>query len=302
MKNYWLEVAKRLQKEAVFFALVVASTDHSPGTSGARLFATKTQCFGTIGGGIMEFDLLKRARYFLESGEAFCCLEKKIHRDIPTHEASGLFCAGEQWIIFGVIASGKIVNEFTKDTSNRLKIENGEWSIVPTLNSQTWSTLKRHGQNWVYEESFLNPKRIAIVGGGHCGLALSKIMHQLGFYVAVFDIRKTLTVDRNDVADDIQVVEHYTDVGEKISFPETTHVVVMTADFISDVNVLNGLKRTHPYIGVMGSRTKIGKIKTKIDDDLFDLLRTPIGLPIRSHTPTEIAVSIAAEIISLRLF
>ena len=302
MKNYWYEVAKALKNEPVFFALVVANTDHSPGTLGARLFATTTDCFGTIGGGIMEFELLERARDFLEKGTAFCALEKKVHRNISTEEASGLFCAGEQWILFGVINSDKIVSELTTSNDKRLKIENGHWSLSTRNPSQKWSTLTHDETHWVYEESLLNPKRIAIVGGGHCGLALSEVMHQLGFYVSVFDIRKTLTIDRNNVADDIQIVEKYLDVGEKISFPESTHVVVMTADFVSDVNVLNGLKKTHPYIGVMGSKAKIGKIKTKVDSDLFDILRTPIGLPIGSNTPAEIAISIAGEIISLRLF
>ena len=35
-------------------------------------------------------------------------------------------------------------------------------------------------------------------------------------------------------------------------------------------------------------------------EDLLDLVHTPIGLPISSHSPAEIAVSIAAEIIKIR--
>ncbi len=250
----------------------------------------------------MEFDLLERAKDFLKKGDAFCRLEKKVHRNIKTEEASGLFCAGEQWILFGVIASDEIIKNFVKATDKNLRIENGCWSLVPGNPDHKNIGLTRHGDGWIYEESFLNPKRIAIVGGGHCGLALSEIMHQLGFYVSVYDIRKSLTIDRNNAADDIEIVEHYSEVGAKISFPESTHVVVMTADVISDVTALNGLGQNHPYIGVMGSKAKIGKIKTQIDPNLFELLRTPIGISIGSNTPTEIAVSIAAEIISLRLF
>jgi xanthine dehydrogenase accessory factor len=41
-------------------------------------------------------------------------------------------------------------------------------------------------------------------------------------------------------------------------------------------------------------------IKEGLPADKLSRIRTPIGLPIRSRTPEEIAVSIAAEIISVK--
>lgn len=55
----------------------------------------------------------------------------------------------------------------------------------------------------------------------------------------------------------------------------------------------------------MGSRSKIEKMfddyrKEGLNEDWLSQLHTPIGLPIKSQTPEEIAVSIAAEIIHVK--
>ncbi|MEG0216129.1 MAG: XdhC family protein, partial [Hungatella sp.] len=59
------------------------------------------------------------------------------------------------------------------------------------------------------------------------------------------------------------------------------------------------------YIGVMGSRNKKKIIFEKLRADGYaqeDIARfhTPIGLAISAKTPAEIAISIAAELISAR--
>lgn len=59
------------------------------------------------------------------------------------------------------------------------------------------------------------------------------------------------------------------------------------------------------YIGMMGSARKIktvfnNLVKDGVDKTLFDKVHTPIGLEIEAETPEEIAVSIVAEIISIK--
>ena len=59
------------------------------------------------------------------------------------------------------------------------------------------------------------------------------------------------------------------------------------------------------YLGVMGSQTKIDKIKAQlleygIEQEKLSQLYAPIGEPINSQTPFEIAVSIAAQIIKVK--
>jgi xanthine dehydrogenase accessory factor len=63
--------------------------------------------------------------------------------------------------------------------------------------------------------------------------------------------------------------------------------------------------RQFKYFGVLGSKAKMASLFKELradgaDPDWLSRIRTPIGLPINSRTPEEIAVSIAAEIISVK--
>jgi xanthine dehydrogenase accessory factor len=59
------------------------------------------------------------------------------------------------------------------------------------------------------------------------------------------------------------------------------------------------------YLGLMGSASKVKRLFADMQAegaDPADLarVRAPIGMAIRSHTPEEIAVSVAGEIIGIR--
>ena len=56
------------------------------------------------------------------------------------------------------------------------------------------------------------------------------------------------------------------------------------------------------YIGMIGSKTKCGKVRQNlveqgVSQERLESVHAPIGLPIGAHTPAEIAVSILAEIV-----
>ena len=59
------------------------------------------------------------------------------------------------------------------------------------------------------------------------------------------------------------------------------------------------------YLGLMGSASKVKRLFADMevsgaDSDALARVRAPIGMTIRSHTPEEIAVSVAAELIGIR--
>jgi xanthine dehydrogenase accessory factor len=65
------------------------------------------------------------------------------------------------------------------------------------------------------------------------------------------------------------------------------------------------ISRDHAYTGVIGSRGKIAAVKQQLSSggiagEILDRLNAPIGLPIHSETPEEIAISIAGEMIQRR--
>ncbi len=72
----------------------------------------------------------------------------------------------------------------------------------------------------------------------------------------------------------------------------------------SVIPLKRGLK-SHAYIGMIGSRLRVKKVKEAViengcDPEIVDQIYTPIGLDIGAETPEEIAVAILAEIIEVK--
>ena len=98
----------------------------------------------------------------------------------------------------------------------------------------------------------------------------------------------------------------YADLGGRFELGPGDYVVILTRGHLGDYEAEKfALKTPAYYIGAVGSRAKIAAVNKKLKDDGFtdaDLARltTPIGIDIKSETPAEIAVSIAAQLIQRR--
>ena len=73
----------------------------------------------------------------------------------------------------------------------------------------------------------------------------------------------------------------------------------MTHSHERDAAALHALAgRPFGYLGLLGSRHKLSQLLA--GEEQPDCLHAPMGLPIGSHTPEEIAVSIAAQMVRVR--
>ena len=83
-------------------------------------------------------------------------------------------------------------------------------------------------------------------------------------------------------------------------------MVIACRGHLEDQRVLaEAVKTPAGYIGMLGSRKKTKTVFSNlraegITQEALDRIHSPIGLPISTETPEEIAVSIMAEIIDLR--
>jgi xanthine dehydrogenase accessory factor len=72
----------------------------------------------------------------------------------------------------------------------------------------------------------------------------------------------------------------------------------------SGSGILGALRSNAHYVGVMGSRRRLPALRDRLSGMIsageMGKLRAPIGLPIRSRGPTEIALSVIAEIVQAR--
>lgn len=309
--TFWRTLAEHLHTgQPAFVGLVADHTRHSPGTRGAQIFVKPNGLqVGTIGGGAMEAALLERAQLSLQS-DARQTTRVLHHSEDAPGDRSGLICAGKQTMVYFVAdpADAEIFERFADasdaDEEVELAIENGHPDIRPRVVG-TAPPIELRGE--VYAEHAVNRRRVAIVGGGHCGLALSRVMSQLGYHVTNFEVRPDVfTFTQNCFAHERVVVDDYVDAAPRVRFPSLTHFVVMTADVVSDTRAIVGsVGLAFPYKGVMGSASKIARIRALLDsmgveEGQLGALYAPIGLQMTSNTPEEIAISIAAQILQER--
>jgi xanthine dehydrogenase accessory factor len=281
---------------------VVGHTGSVPGVTGTRVVVSEGVFAGTVGGGAAEKRLLERA---LQHGGP-----PALARFRHTPEADGTLCAGEQ--LFAVISlTRKDEGEISSIVESLGRQQTGTLSLSPEGLRFVAGVAKPHrfaddGTSWSYEGPVGLLDTLTVVGGGHVALALSRVMATLPFRIAVLDNRPDLpTMAANSFAHERRVVD-YERIADEVPAGERSWVTIMTFGHEHDRRVLEGLLgRRYAYLGLMGSRAKVARMladfrRAGVAERHLAAVRAPIGLAIGSHTPEEIAVSIAAEIIALR--
>lgn len=312
---FWRAVLARLDAGTpLFVALVVANTRGSPGTLGARILVdAHGNTFGTIGGGIMEANLVRAAHDGLQAGhDVPPSLERLEHRNKPgTEHPSGLICAGEQtnldlWLKpHRDAATIRAFCAALDDDEKVATLQIDADGLRVTHEQSTGMQLSCDGATWRWRESSVGAHRLVIVGGGHCGKALARLAADVGYSVDVFDTRaEALTGDADWPADVRRhLLADYAELPKRLRWPALTTVAVMTAAIVHDIAALAALAGTPlHWLGVMGSAAKIHEIRAQlaargIAQERIDTIHGPIGLPMKSDTPPEIAVSIMAQLL-----
>ncbi|MFA9443784.1 XdhC family protein [Egicoccus sp. AB-alg6-2] len=158
----------------------------------------------------------------------------------------------------------------------------------------------------VFVESFAPRPRMLVFGAIDFAAAVATIGRYLGFHVTVCDARaRFATALRFPDADEV-VVDWPHRYLAATEVDARTVVCVLTHDPKFDVPVLQvALDTPAAYIGVMGSRRthedRLARLReVGVDEADLRRLHSPIGLDLGARTPQETAVSIAAEIVSLR--
>jgi xanthine dehydrogenase accessory factor len=161
--------------------------------------------------------------------------------------------------------------------------------------------------DWIYKEKTGYKNQLFIIGGGHCALAFSKLMRSMDFYIRVYDERSGLkTMVENDAAHEQHFIAGYEELEQLVPPGASHYVVIMTFGYRTDDVALRALLgKEFKYLGLLGSKKKVEKMfedyrNAGINKESLQRIHTPVGLPIKSQTPEEIAVSIAAEIIRVK--
>lgn len=159
----------------------------------------------------------------------------------------------------------------------------------------------------VYLEVF-NASRwnIVVFGAGHVAQALVEMLVKLDCRVTCIDPRAEW-LDRIAPASRLTKVRSDDMPSEVAKIPEGSFVVLMTMGHTTDKPILLEILRTRtfPYIGVIGSNAKAKRLRQDVIDaglpeQAQKRFLCPIGLPIGSDSPQEIAVSVVAQLLQER--
>jgi len=171
----------------------------------------------------------------------------------------------------------------------------------------------RHGEArmdevTVFVDTYASPPRMLIFGAVDFTASLVRVAKVLGYRVTVCDAREVFATRRRFPLADEVVVDwpHRLLEREGAGLGPADAVCVLTHDHKFDVPaVLAALDTDVGYLGAMGSRRTVEEREERlraagVDEAGLDRLHAPIGLDIGARTPEETAISIMAEIITVR--
>ena len=309
----WSFIFERLKgRQRVALLLVADSRGSAPGKAGFKMaVGADGQLCGTIGGGAIEHAAVEEARALLRQPRPQSSVALRVHQ--PDHaQTSGMVCGGRQTVVTypcrprDRAAVATVLQRLETGKPGLLTLSAHGLTVGPARHKVAPFEFVDQAGHWRFREHLRAPDTIFIVGGGHVGLALSRVMSILGFRIIVIDERPDLnTLASNTYAHEKRVLA-FARVGKAIPPGPDHYAAIMTPGYVSDEAVLRQLIRKRlRYLGLMASRGKARQILGKLradgfPEELLSKVHTPIGLPLPSRTPAEIAISIAAEIVQVR--
>lgn len=200
------------------------------------------------------------------------------------------------------------------------------WSSIP----ESAGEIAKMNPGNLFRETLGHTKTLVVCGAGYVGQAVIRLGKVLGWHVVSIDDRVDFAGQAKLAGADRVICDEFAHAlsgafeeekslqagaPEKaessredvpFSYDADTFFVVVTRGHSWDAQCLHEiLKHPFGYLGMMGSRVRSARMRDRLLDEGFsretvDKLHAPVGLKIGAQTPSEIAVSILAEIIQVR--
>jgi xanthine dehydrogenase accessory factor len=182
------------------------------------------------------------------------------------------------------------------------------WMRGQMENHETaWAEFTVDGQAIeVFVDVLVPEERMFIVGASHIAIPLVSMAKVMGFRTIVIDPREAFATPERFPDVDELVTEWPSTVLEKAHLDESCYVVVISHDEKLDNPALAvALKHDVRYVGVLGTRRNIPKRlevlkEMGVEDEQLGRLHAPIGIRMGAVLPDEIALSILAEMVSVK--
>jgi len=301
----WLEAG-----ETCWLATVVKTWGSSPRPIGSLFTCNaQRQVAGSLSGGCVEDDLLEK----LTSGALAQHAPQYFRYGITAEETErlGLPCGGYLDIVVEPLTQVAHLEQLRQIDDRLLHRRRVRRTVDLKRCTSMIEDVEQH-EDPAFDEAVAvlrqtyGPRfQLFIIGGGMVSKYLAEMAQMLDYAVTVCDPREQLLADFA-VPGTRTVTDMPDDAVKAYANDAASAIVALTHDpRIDDMGLMEALKTPAFYVGAMGStKTSAGRRKRLLALDVTDAelsrLRAPIGLPIGSKTPPEIAVAILAEITAVR--
>jgi len=340
MQNPFEDINKLLEEgQKIVLASIIRQVGSSPRTIGTKCIVLEDGSIkGTIGGGLLEHQVIERAKESLKEGKSAI-----MHFQLTGDEVAktDMLCGGVVDVYLEPVfpkntVAGKIfkrisgfINEGRKgvlltlvsdgikseDETNRLLIEEdgsimGEIGTVIEEDKQRLAKFLKiktpklteieKGKEAVFVEPLRPYDILYLFGAGHVSTFVASLANMVGFRVVVIDDRKEFAnKERFNKADKI-IVLPFSEVFEKINISSSAYIAIITRGHIQDLNVLReALKRSGGYIGMIGSKRKREKIyQALMEEGVSDERLRQVHSPIGMDIDAETPEEIAVSIVA----
>ena len=321
-------------------ATVIQTRGSTPRKEGSTMLVRADGTLvGTIGGGCGEAGVIQKAKLSLLDGqvrEELADLTEDISTDSEAVCGGTLRVFIEPWQpsaekiglahLLGELAQRRqevVLHQVVHDGGPDPRV--GQRQVLDAAGSRLYSDLppgvelppvprdrghqlRALGEREVFSERWDPVPSLVIVGAGHIAEPLEEVGRLAGFRTVVVDDRRLFANRERFPKADQVVCGPILDVCRQIELSPHHYLVLVTRGHTLDMDALRVLiDRRQPvaYIGMIGSKRRVGAVfelleKEGYGRDLFSHVYAPIGLNIGAETPAEIAVSVLAEIISVR--
>ena len=254
-----------------------------------------------------QVDLLRRCSELAEAAIPFTLVTLVEVTGSTPQDVGAKMIVTAEGLLAGTVGGGRVEAKAIAEAQAMLKGQGDcqlncqlcDWSLKADVGMTCGGRVKLF-----FENVGVAAWQVILFGAGHVAQALTRLLTTLPCQVTCIDPRADwlaklpTAVRRIETADPPAEVE---------TLPNDSFVLCMTQGHRSDLPVLQRilqLGRKFPYLGVIGSKAKAAVLRKELAAEVIHAdqatFHCPVGLPIGSNHPAEIAVSIAAQLLEVR--
>jgi xanthine dehydrogenase accessory factor len=308
MESYDILTAMGSSVQNTVLATVIYVEGHAYRKQGAAMLFMEDGSFvGSISPGCLEIDLAEYVPSVRQSQKPQLVeYDMRPADDFGWGETIG--CGGVLRILLEPVVGELLVNLLAIKAS----LDRGEAMMLTRRFADAYSAIAyellavdddsapsaRRSELSTYTAFFKPKPRVVVFGANHDAIPLAQFAVSAGFRVVVADWRSAFCTQERFPEADVKVAfpEHLMD---ELRLTDQDYVIVMSHQFQKDMEFVQvAMASKLRYLGIMGSRERTEKMLEGMERP--EWLHYPVGLSIGSEGPVENAVSIVAELISIR--